>query len=194
MRGYKNIICEYCGSFAQVPTRRTENFCNNEACINAHFENEKKEENKWIPQKERTVDTKAIEELNTSEIIELARELGRIRYLLIQLILKENDKIAHSNKDDNTLIHSFEFKELTKDEVYETYLKAKERRIERRQAKYKYAIIKMILDSILIKNPEAAVIQAIQKISNSKELKEVINEIKANPELFVVREGELNEK
>lgn len=206
MKGYKEIICEICGKKETVPSKRKLNYCNDLDCERMMKEIKRKEakdrfnaKNKissqpiveeekkvkvWQPQETRTVNTTAYENLDISDIRELSRQLGTIRYTLIQMIEKERAKIESAGKFDDTLIHSFEFENLTKEQVWEKYLETKKQRTNRRQNRYRYTIIKGILDSIKIKNPDKYVVMAINGCKNTRDFDKYIEELKEDKELF----------
>lgn len=206
MKGYKEIICEICGKRGTVPNKRKLNYCNDLECERMMKEIKRKEakdrfnaKNKissqpiveeekkvkvWQPQETRTVNTTAYENLDISDIRELSRQLGTIRYTLIQMIEKERAKIESAGKFDDTLIHSFEFENLTKEQVWEKYLETKQQRTNRRQNRYRYTIIKGILDSIKIKNPDKYVVMAINGCKSTRDFDKYIEELKEDKELF----------
>ena len=206
MIGYKRIVCEICGKEAVVSKKRKLDYCNNPECekemkilkrketmqrFNEKHGIEKVEQEEtikkpstWQPVENRKVDTEAVSNLDVSDIRELARQLGSIRYMLIQLIEKEREKIENASKEDSTLIHSFEFENLTKEEVWQKYLETKERRVNRRQERYRYAIIKGLLDSIKVKNPDKYIVQAINGCKETRNFDEYIDELKKDKELF----------
>ena len=132
----------------------------------------------------KKVNTTAITNTDFSDIREIARRLGTIRYELIQLIEKEREEIRKLDKEDITLLHSFELDNLTKEEVYELYLKTKDRRTDRRGGKYRYSIINAILSAIDIKNPDKFIAMAISQGKTSPNFEEVIESLKKDETLF----------
>ena len=204
----KKIICEICGKEEWVDVRRRVNYCNSPECAKIIKERQRKEamarynakhgknkienlvpkEEKVEPEHnnyERQISLVAYNELDVGEIRDIARELGAIRYQLIQLIEKERAIIENSNKYDDTLIHCFEFETLTKEEVWEKYLETQKKRTTRRVAKYRYRLLKTILDSILIKNPDKFMAQAINGCKNTRNFDEYVKELEKDSELFV---------
>jgi len=65
------------------------------------------------------------------------------------------------------------------------YLQTKKRRTGRRTNKYRYNIIQTLLSSILIKNPDKFVIQAVQGARDDADFKNVIKKLTENDELYV---------
>lgn len=203
MKNYRKIICEICGKEDEVPNTRRLDYCNNPECGDKMRIKKRKEtmerfnaKNKIVEQDEyivrtslpveRSVDSTAGDTMDISDIRELARQLGSIRFSLIQLIEKERAKIDTVNKGDDILIHSFEFDNLTKEEVWEKYLETKKRRISRRQEKYRYTIIKGLLDSIKIKNPDKYIVQSINGCKTTRDFDKYIEEMKKDRDIFIV--------
>lgn len=202
---YKKIVCEVCKKEATVPTTRRTNYCDNAECIKEikrrqsneaskrYFAKKREESGKTNEevkeifknlQVKRTVNTEAIENLYITDIIELARELGNIRYRLIELIQKAQEEIEVGNKCDEVLVHAFEFEELTKEEVWEKYQTEKRTRNKRRQAKYRYSILKGMLDHITIKAPSKFVAQAVQGCKDTRKFDEYVKDLQKDKELF----------
>ena len=207
MKSYRKIVCEICGKTAEIPNTRRLNYCDNPNCGEEIRKIKRKEamerfNNKnqiakqderivkvskpWQPQEARTVNTTASESLDISDIREVARQLGAIRYTLIQMIEKERTKLETANKDGDTLVHSFEFEDLTMEQVWQKYLETKKKRTNRRQNRYRYTIIKGLLDSIKIKNPDRYIVQSINGCKTTRDFDKYIEELKKDNELFVV--------
>ena len=138
----------------------------------------------FVEPEQRIVSTNAAEIMDIADIRELARQLGTIRYSLIQLIEKERSKMERGTKDSDTLQHAFEFENLTKEEVWEKYNEIKETRTKRRATKYRYLIIKMLLDSIKIKNPDKFLVEAINGCKTERNLGDYLKELEKDKELF----------
>lgn len=135
---------------------------------------------------ERKVSTTAMENLDISDLIEISRELGEIRYRLIQKIEQERENIKKYEHCDNTLVHTFEFEELTKEEVWKRYLENKDTRTKRRMSKYRHAILKAMLDNITIKNPNKFVVTAINGGKDTRDFEDYIEELKKDDSLFKI--------
>ena len=138
----------------------------------------------FVEPEQRIVSTNAAEIMDIADIRELTRQLGTIRYSLIQLIEKERSKMERDTKDSDTLQHAFEFENLTKEEVWEKYNEIKETRTQRRATKYRYLIIKMLLDSIKIKNPDKFLVEAINGCKTERNLGDYLKELEKDKELF----------
>lgn len=142
-----------------------------------YFDKEKNETNKKI-------NTTAIENVEIDDLVEISRELGELRYRLIGMIEKERENIKKYEHGDNTLVHAFEFEELSKEEVWEKYLENKASRTKRRMSKYRHAILKAMLDNITIKNPNKFVVTAINGGKDTRDFEEYVEELKKDDILF----------
>lgn len=201
----RKIVCKICGKEALVPQRRKIDYCDSLACKEAVYKESRKQAmKKWVnkqkgisdvsepstskatePQYEKKVNTEAVERVDISDILELARQFDACRLQLIQLIEKERRTRENFEKAQCTYNHAFEFEDLTKDEVWEVYQKTKDERINRRQSKYRYSILKTILDSIEIKRCNKFVVQAIQGCKTTRDFDNYIqNTLRKDEELF----------
>lgn len=210
MERMRKIIFEICGSQAEVPMRRRLDYCKLEMKKRQALEASKrfyskqnetqiittqtntattpivtpKKFKQFVEPEQRIVSTNAAEIMDIADIRELTRQLGAIRYSLIQLIEKERSKMERNTKDSDTLQHAFEFENLTKEEVWEKYNEIKETRTQRRATKYRYLIIKMLLDSIKIKNPDKFLVEAINGCKTERNLGDYLKELEKDKELF----------
>ena len=201
----RKIVCKICGKEAYVPQRRKKDYCDDLACKKAMYKELNRQameryvdKQKGIsdmpktniqkttePQYEKKVNTEAVERVDISDILELARQFDACRLQLIQLIEKERRTRENFEKAQCTYNHAFEFEDLTKDEVWEVYQRTKEERINRRQSKYRYSILKAILDSIEIKRCNKFVVQAIQGCKTTRDFDDYIqNTLRKDEELF----------
>lgn len=155
---------------------------------------EKKEEKKVIYSSADKENTK-LEMQDFGDILKLARDLGTIRFQLIQLAQKESSKMSNFDKQDQDFLHNLEFlDELTEEEVIKMILEEKKSREKRRNVKNRYFLISALLDGILIKNPNQYVIQIIQKSKNLKYTPRVVKELQADENLYVVNKEEVKLK
>lgn len=167
----RKIVCKICGKEAYVPQRRKIDYCDNIACKEAIYQESRKQAMK--------------ERVDIADILELARQFDACRLQLIQLIEKERRTRENFEKAQCTYNHAFEFEDLTKDEVWEVYQKTKEERTNRRQSKYRYSILKTILDSIEIRKCNKFVVQAIQGCKTTRDFDNYIqNTLRKDEELF----------
>lgn len=192
--------CKYCGAEFEQGKGRKREYCYKEECIRkARNEIQRKwyakkrenisqvEENK-IP----TVVYSSQERLehklnmpNTGDIIEIAKQLGTLRFQLVQMIEKERDCINEYNKADQDFLHRIEaLEELTDQEAIDMLIKEKKNRESRRNYKVRYYLIQCLLDSIILKNPSAFIIQTIQKSKDFTYVPRVIEELKQDPNLY----------
>lgn len=201
MERKRKIVCKICGKEAYVPQRRKIDYCDDLACKEAIYQESRKQAmKKWVkkqkgisdtqetniqPQYEKKVNTEAAERVDIADILELARQFDACRLQLIQLIEKERRTRENFEKAQCTYNHAFEFEDLTKDEVWEVYQKTKEERTNRRQSKYRYSILKTILDSIEIRKCNKFVVQAIQGCKTTRDFDNYIqNTLRKDEELF----------
>ena len=205
MERKRKIVCKICGKEAYVPQRRKIDYCDDPACKEAIYQESRKQAmKKWTnkqkginnvpqpsmskdvkPQYEKKVNTEAAERVDIADILELARQFDACRLQLIQLIEKERRTRENFEKAQCTYNHAFEFEDLTKDEVWEVYQKTKEERTNRRQSKYRYSILKTILDSIEIRKCNKFVVQAIQGCKTTRDFDNYIqNTLRKDEELF----------
>lgn len=140
-----------------------------------------------VSKENKKINTVAIENVEIADLVEISRELGEIRYRLIGMIEKERENIKKYEHGDITLVHTFEFEELSKDEVWEKYIESKETRTKRRMSKYRYAILKAMLDNITIKNPNKFVVTAINGGKDTRDFEEYVEELKKDSTLFITQ-------
>lgn len=113
-----------------------------------------------VPQIKKEQEVVSIEDID--EIQNLAKELGNIRFRLIELIQKNEEEIKKYNEQDNIFLHRLELLEDLSDEDILAMCKGeKARRQSRRHIKDRYYLLKGLLDGIIIKNPSAFVKQVI---------------------------------
>lgn len=186
MKGYKKIMCENCGQYDVVPSPRRYSYCDREECQEAmkkRIENDKNNISEHIFSKE-IKNIEVIKKVKIEDILGIAQQLGDLRKELIDMIQIENEEIKKANSQDITLLHLIEFEDLTKEEVYDVFIKEKERRENRRQNKYRYKIIKMLLDSINIKRPAAAIRMVVQGMETEKDINKIISDVTKDPAMF----------
>lgn len=210
----KEIICEICGKRALVNCVRRANYCDDPQCVTTMKNRKNREAVERFKQKqiaastveetketvepaepvkltneveERKVSLTAYNEMKIGDIRDISRQLGSLRYQLIQLVEKERKVIEDANKDAFTLTHCFEFEELSKEDVWEKYLETKKKRTERRVSKYRYVILKAMLDAVAIKNPDRFVAQAVNGCKTTRDFTEYVRELENDPDFFVPR-------
>ncbi len=123
---------------------------------------EQKEEKTVIYSSKDKADTK-VKMPDVGDILQLARDFGTLRYSLITALKAEDEKVSKFDKQDQTFLHKLEFlEELTDDEAMKMIIEEKKSRENRRNVKDRRYLIKAMLDSIKMKNPNAFIVQAIQ--------------------------------
>ena len=133
----------------------------------------------------KKINTEALDKIEIYDIREIARELGTIRFRLIEMYQKENEQVKSLEKEDITLLHAFELENLTKEEVWKMYQETKSRRTNRRGGKDRKLLIETLLNSIRVKNPDKFIVKAINDGKQSKDFPDVIEELKKDDTLFV---------
>lgn len=176
--------CRFCGCEVEQPKRgRKRDYCRKEECLRKArneanrkwYANkmkilegtknriiEQKEEKKVIYSSKDKADTKT-KMPDVGDILQLARDFGTLRYSIIEALKKEEEQISKFDKADQTFLHRLEFlEELTDDEATQMIIEEKKSREQRRNVKNRRYLIKAMLDSIKMKNPNAFIVQAIQ--------------------------------
>lgn len=184
--------CKYCGEEFETNVRgKKRDYCNKPDCIR-QAKNEA--QRKWYANKMQFLkDTKAkiikskdknrivysstdraINELNNGtfqEVKECARELGAIRFKIVELIKKLSQEHSLYDKYDQDFLHKIENfakqDELKEDEVLEVVREQINKRNNRRVVKDKEEMLKHLIQG-LIPNPEQYVVQSIKDRSNRK--------------------------
>ena len=176
--------CKFCGDIIEQPKRgRKRTCCRKPECLKKqsvetsrkwYFKNlevlkgtknriiEQKEEKKIIYSSKDKADTKT-KMPDVGDILQLARDFGTLRYSLIEALKKEEEQISKFDKADQTFLHRLEFlEELTDDEATQMIIEEKKSREQRRNVKNRRYLIRAMLDSIKMKNPNSFIVQAIQ--------------------------------
>lgn len=214
--------CKYCGEqFVQNKYGVKKEYCNKPECIRkARNESQRKWyakkmealkgskikviENKTInnEKEEKKIVYSSTDKENTKlemqdfgNILKLARDLGTVRFQLIQLAQKESLKMSDYDKQDQDFLHNLEFlDELTEEEAIKMVLEEKKSREKRRNVKNRHFLISALLDGILIKNPNQYVIQIIQKSKSLKYAPRVIKELQKDENLYVIKKEGIKEE
>lgn len=129
-----------------------------------------------------------VEVEDISDILEISKELGAIRFKLIQMVEKAREDVKYHNIADQTFLHRLEFlDELSDEEAIKMLLEEKKSRESRRNYKNRQYLIEALLNSILIKNPNAFVVKAI---NGKGDILKVIDELKQDEALFQQQRGQ----
>lgn len=186
----KNPKCKYCGEeFIQNKKGRKRDYCSKEECIR-QAKNET--QRKWYSNKlqalqgvkTRIIEQKeekkvvycstdrAINSVNNedfSDVIELARELGAIRFKITEKIKELSPKQSFFDKQDDIFLHQIE-NLAKKDEVYEEEVleivrEYFNKRPNRRVVKDKQEMLKHLIQG-LISNPNQYVVEFLKNRDN----------------------------
>lgn len=208
---YKNIICKYCGEKASVPTLRKQNYCNKPNCkMLAHNEvarkhyhsnkNDNQLNNDFYQTKifddltrqpakptvmtQRVVSQKVADNLYVDDIMDIALEMGKSRYKLIQLIQKLVKEEKGYNKQDDIILHKLEFEDLSKEETEKLVNQLIGDRPNRRTIKVRRQIVNWLLVNSPIKNPAAFVKAAVKGVATSRQFGEYLDGLTNDPNIF----------
>lgn len=198
--------CKYCGEEFEPNTRgRKKAYCNKAECIkkarneanrkwySSKMKTLKGTKNRIIEQKEEKkvvysstdkIDNN-LKQQDISDIVQIARDLGTIRFQLIQMLQKENEKISNYDKADQDFLHKIEnLEELTDEEAIALVVEEKKSRENRRSNKNRQYLIKGLLDGIIIKNPSQFIIRAVQRSKDYTYIPKVMEELKQDESLY----------
>ena len=182
--------CKYCGDIIEQPQRgRKRDYCGKAECLRKAkneanrkwYANKMKvlegSKNRIIEQKEEkkiiySSTDKAIhiaEKEDFSEVIELARELGAIRFKIVEAINKLSPEQSKYDKQDQVFLHNIE-SEMKKDVVYEEDMlkiirEYIENRPDRRIVKDKQEMLRHLIQG-LMSNPNQYVVEFIKNRNN----------------------------
>jgi len=120
------------------------------------------------------------------DIIDIAQEIGNIRYKLIQMI-QEVDEEAFNAQDQNFL-HAVEniedIKNMTGEEALEILTKEHYSRKNRRNYKERKHLIQLLLNGFLIKNPPVYMMRVIEKSKDWTYIPRVAEKLKQDTGLY----------
>lgn len=206
--------CKYCGEeFEQNKRGRKKEYCNKIECIRKARNDANK---KWyvnklkaltgakvqiVKAKESKQDQKVIiysskdktdtkiQMPDVSDILQLSREFGTLRYNLICLLQKENEQVEKFNKQDQTFLHKLEFlEELSDEDATKMIIEEKKSRELRRNTKNRKYLIEAMLNAIKMKNPNAFMIKAIQ---GKGDIRKTIANLKEDESLYIKNKEEV---
>lgn len=184
-------ICKYCGEEFEYSNRGKERVhCRKEECLKkAKNEAQKKwyankvkkelqgtdirivskEENKpQIVYSSKDRSDNRLENEDFSDIIEVSRELGTVRFKLLELLNKESKKQSLYDRQDQDFLHKLEgLEELTDAEAINMIVEEKKKREVRRSHKIRKAMLMKMVEGIM-KNPNAYVVETIKNRDNFK--------------------------
>lgn len=134
---------------------------------------EHKNENNIVCEKEIVIDE------GFGDLIQIAREIGTIRFSLIQQIQKINEKVKEHNSIEQDLLHRLEnVEQLSENEAVEIAVSLKKNRNDRRIVKNSQYLIRLLLNkAVPIKSPEKYVRKAIELVKDRKYEPRILDEL-----------------
>ena len=181
--------CKYCGEeFLQNKRGKRKDYCNRIDCLRkakneaqrkwyANKLNKLKGTNMKIIEQKNVVYSSTDREINAaknedfSEVIQLARELGTVRYRITEAIKKCSPEQSNSDKQDEIFLHEIEnlIKQdvVTTDDIVNTVKPYLNKRANRRFIKDKQEMLKHLIQGV-ISNPNQYVVEFIKNRDNRK--------------------------
>lgn len=184
-------ICKYCGEEFEYSNRGKERaHCRKEECLKKAkneaqrkwYANKVKKElsgtNIRIVSKEESKpqivysskdrSDNRLENEDFSDIIEVSRELGAIRFKIIEMLNKENKKQSFYDGQDQDFLHKLEnLEEITDTEAVNMIIEEKRKRETRRSHKMRQTMLRTMING-MPKNPNAYVVETIKNRDNFK--------------------------
>lgn len=184
-------ICKYCGEEFEYSNRGKERVhCRKPECLKkAKNEAQKKwyankvkkelqgtdirivskEENKpQIVYSSKDRSDNRLEKEDFSDIIEVSRELGAVRFKIIEMLNKENKKQSFYDGQDQDFLHKLEnLEEITDTEAVNMIIEEKRKRETRRSHKMRQTMLRTMING-MPKNPNAYVVETIKNRDNFK--------------------------
>lgn len=109
-----------------------------------------------------------LEKEDYSDIIEVSRELGAVRFKIIEMINKESKKQSFYDKQDQDFLHKLEnLEEITDIEAVNMIIEEKRKRETRRSHKMRLTMLSTMING-MPKNPNAYVVETIKNRDNFK--------------------------
>ena len=133
---------------------------------------------------QRVVSQKVADNLYVDDIMDIALEMGKSRYKLIQLIQKLVKEEKGYNKQDDIILHKLEFEDLSKEETEKLVNQLIGDRPNRRTIKVRRQIVNWLLVNSPIKNPTAFVKAAVKGVATSRQFGEYLDGLTNDPNIF----------
>ena len=109
-----------------------------------------------------------LEKEDFSDIIEVSRELGAVRFKIIEMLNKENKKQSFYDGQDQDFLHKLEnLEEITDTEEVNMIIEEKRKRETRRSHKMRQTMLRTMING-MPKNPNAYVVETIKNRDNFK--------------------------
>ena len=125
------------------------------------------------------------------DILEVAQEMGNLRYKLIQMVQEATNNENGYNAQSLDFLHGVEniedIEKLTPEEAFNMLKKAHIERKKRRNCKERKYLIQLLLDGFLIKNPTVYIARVIEKSKDWTYISRVAEQLKYNPDLYDLR-------
>lgn len=144
---------------------------NREIVKNVKYENNENFEDNIVCEKAIVIDE------GYGELIGIARELGALRFKLIEKIKVINERVGNTNGIEQDLLHKLEnMDKLTAKEAIDISVQLKKNRNERRVDKNMQYLIGSFLDKIQLTNPEQFVRTGIEMCKSAEYEPRVLKE------------------
>lgn len=138
-----------------------------------------------------TVETNKDEGSNYQDILDIAQEMGNLRYKLIQMIQETGDDENVFNAQDIDFLHEVEniedINKLTPEEALKMLKKAHTERKKRRNCKERKHLIQLLLDGFLLKNPRMYITRVIENSKDWTYIPRVAEQLKQDDGLYDIR-------
>lgn len=127
-----------------------------------------KENKPQIVYSSRDRENNRLEKEDFSDIIEVSRELGAIRFKMVEMLNKENKKQSFYDGQDQDFLHKLEnLEEITDTEAVNMIIEEKRKRETRRSHKMRQTMLRTMING-MPKNPNAYVVETIKNRDNFK--------------------------
>ena len=187
MKGYKMIICDICGSVAEVPANKRVHCCNNPSCEKKAKENYKAQQRKPIAIKRETPEEQKAEEQKAEgtrtyredeiiyvkdivpeadtlvmDVLEFAKELGALRFKGEELRKKLRDEQSKADTKDSEFLHKLEsMQSMTVKDAIDLIKENGKNRTDRRDKKTLSVVMNILLNGIIM-NPHEYAVKSIK--------------------------------
>ncbi len=191
----KEMKCKFCGEEIEQPKRgRKREYCNKEGCLRQAkneanrkwYANKMNKELKGVKHRIVNKEEKKIIYSSTdkimnitknedfSDVLELARELGAVRYKITEKIKSLSPEQSRADKQDEVFLHNIEDltkqDEISEEDVIKVFKDYLDKRPNRRIVKDKQEMLKHLIQG-LISNPNQYVYEFIKNRPNRKYLR-----------------------
>lgn len=127
------------------------------------------------------------------DILDIAQEMGNLRFKLIQMIQEASNDENGYNAQSLDFLHGVEniedIERLTPEEALDMLKKAHTERKKRRNCKERKHLIQLLLDGFLIKNPTAYLAKVIENSKDWTYISRVAEQLKYDDKLYDIRKA-----